>query len=800
MNETTIDIDYNYFGSDNVVVNCNNQEYTIAIYNYEELLEYASVEDNTATYTATGENYQANLECTIENGKITKYTVTLLINGNQVAMPVVSPTVTYTVNPKTFTETFNVPSLIHSQKIELLKYTLNTGTPVMRDAYYSGTDEYEVSVAYDFDVTSASTIFWVIEFYADENYEDLVSTSYEQDTDADTIYHTVDTTHPCGYVKTKMYMKFGEEKLILAENELGLWKARVVESYSFEENVEVVRLNGELNTTNVRYETYIKDKTSGNLIKQSGADIEEKSFSFDITIDQNAEEYIFRIYDKNTDVLLNEYTYSPFVTLSNYQYVDGNDYITLDYNVDVPNGYTFVKLITTDDEVEYETSSGTLTITSLESNVYYREARIILLDSNNKEIEYLIQLEYEFDLEMSFDYEIVSYQSSEYGGYVQGSYAVYDKDNDKYYTYHYDADTDSYVEFKGTGDYYDENGNKAPEVDGDTVVTRTIEHAGIYAVKGNFVFKVGPLVVPYMDYTVTVMNSGENYYYPTVAKTEYETPGADLLSGIEMIFLHHGTNDFEEVEIYTTTYYQKVNCTLTYKVSYGGKEFEDTITFDPPAYRKKTSVVFNSSNLISGYDVERNNDETINLTMNLDCDIPEGTAYKLYFYDASYPNASSSELVYESELLTNSTVTINNLPDKPLSIAAKLYYKNNDSYYTDIDDTTSLIGKANTSVSSMGINWNSTTSKYYLYLMLDKTKVNTEGYVTINLGGIDYEVSLQENGTVGSYTSSVTVDDNYITIKIEGASSRDALYSTVTIDETFDDGQNYYAKTYTINS
>lgn len=785
----SFNIDYDYLGSDNVSVTIDNQEYVIPLYAYEDLESHASeLESNYATYQIEESTYRASLYCDISNGKITSYSVELMVFGNHLSTPLVSPKIKYTYNPKAFTNAYGIDSVIHVQEENLIEYSLSYDEPVISGEYLSGSDQYEIQVAYDFDCETDMYVSWRIEAYEDANYENYVSSSDDNSIDSETMYYSVSKERNILYLKAKIIIQFDGQELVLREDNLGLWKAPVISSPVVEHNVEVVRLNGVNHSSSVNYQTFTLIDGEEELTEGLTGELEEGDFSIDINYDSSIVKYVFRIYDKNTNVLLDEYEYSPMITLGNYQYVEGNDYITLDYNIDVPSGYTFSSVMTLDDEQEFNTASGTLTITELESNILMKQFRVILLDENEKEFIYEISLEYEFDVDIDFDYQIVGYNTSEFD-FTSGSSAKYDESTGILYVYGYNSTV-------GDAGYFDEEGNAAPESLTDSYNLAR----GIYDVVGKAIFKVGCFTVPY-DYSIRVTKSGLSYKdnisnHPTQLADEYTITSENLSNGFTMT-MYEVENGFVVVD---DKLYPNTTCELVFEVTYGNHTIEKTVTYETGASAQTLNDAFDDSLQET---ITKNSDGTINLTIptGFDSEANPDYYYQVILYD--YRNLSASNVVYTSDYYNTSEVTIENLENIPYRVDVVLFRKNNGNYMKWFSGGTNMLKQLTnsplTEVPYIAYDFNN--SAYNLEYKIDRTKIDNDKTITIHVADTDQVIELiNENYTItDKISATVTTTDDLVTIKLtyNGTDSGSNLDGSITLDQGNDE-MGYVTTTYTI--
>lgn len=797
-------IDNNRTNSESVSVTLGDNDYSIELKSAEEVLQMVSPLD-IKTYEVELNGGSATVSVYMDEEEITKYRVDIALDGNLVEYPINSPVVTYNFYPKMVLKHFDVvqgkEDTVVNKEFVICKNTItHSSEAIVTQTFYE--DTYYLTVGYE-EIEGLDVNNFIVYAYSDEACTNLI-TSVQNAYQGNTVSLEIPNSYSVVYIKIEFVKNSNGHTTLLEKQDIGIVKFDCVDNVNIQATDDGISFSGTLNSSNLRYEilTEHRDDKPSRL----EGDFEESEFDLMASIEENGIAYVLNIYDKNTDELLKSYTYSDFIEVNDYEYVDETDYITLPYQIHIPEGYEIQSGSVTylDDDAIISDSNGSINITRLDSNIIQLQFNLVLVDANGHTVNYQMVVEKEFEITgVDFDYDIVGYNSSEYS-YTQG-YAVYDTENDKYYTYRYDEATDSYVEFTGSGDYYDKDGNKAPEVDDEVVKLVSVCHMADYALSGRVVAMVGPLKFDNTDYVINVTKSGADFLtnvhtIPTISADSYSINGSEVTGEILIPMLHHGLDVYQEVAVseYRTDIYQQVSCEVELEIVYGGKTYTKQITYNPPIYYPNANNCFGDS---PSSEVTKNEDDTLNLYLDTKFDTSNpNIRYKIFLYDASNLK-NDSVILEESDYLDSSEYTFTNIPNKAYTVYVKVYYYEDGIYTVTKNESMKSLGKVNTAIESGYISYDFNTSKYAVEYMIKENMVDREnGSATLNIKGVDYEVSLQDGEyELGTLTATVETLNGRIYLKVSGAASGSALDGTITLNETIDGGNTYDTKTYSVS-
>lgn len=515
--------------------------------------------------------------------------------------------------------------------------------------------------------------------------------------------------------------------------------------------------------------------------------------SFEYDFEQNIDNFDIRIYrvgQYGGKVLVYRRSFDvPKLALNDYEYVDGENYISIPYNISLPTGATITSgTIEYGNIVENITDvSGSFNISELDSNnIYLHFAIEYELDGIN--YSYSNDISKELIMNIDFDYDVVNYGAS-------STDVKYDVSTGKAYR-NYDSDEDI---------YYDDDNQAAPD---DAIRIPLMQD--FYVIEGKVVGKVGCFTVPFTssNFELNITKSGEPIagiegytdfskdYYKLAEPTTYN--GATLPEKLTLVF-YHTITDY----VYDSTgnrLYPDRSCELEFSITDldSGYVRNKTVTYDPPVALNIPSRTdaFNgfSANIVK-------NGDKINLEVNtgFDAETYENYYYKLYVYDKLKITSNlAGNLVYESDYINLSELTIENLDNLPYEFAVDIYYKNNGQYCNYLDK--SVVYTTNSVIKDTTYEYNQQNGSAIRTLELDTSMLNPNNMVVrfTSDGGNEAELDLNSTDTINFTTGTIKAETegDSIIITISAAQYMET-YGTIVINQGNDE-IGYVDVTYTI--
>ena len=500
--------------------------------------------------------------------------------------------------------------------------------------------------------------------------------------------------------------------------------------------------------------------------------------------------YVIEVYRGDRVFAIYEMNLEP--EIGNYTYVDGEDYITLPYNLKLPEGAALVSGTITagiGDPDSIDSETGTITVTQLETNVIDIMFDITY-ELNGVQVQYSYTYTKELEGELDVDYTIYSYQgNSSYGDFSCNQDIKFDQETNKIYYYK-------------NGSYYDDDGNEAP----DSAVSSNYKNT-IYVLKvEGMKVDIGCFKnLEYnSNYTLNVIKAGGNIINTSTGEIKYsyqinsnppniETSyleNSSQIQGIYITFLH--TN--KSIEYYNYDVYGINLCELEFSIIAGGNiVYSKSLEIDEPS---KNTVVTESAFSIDraaiNNTVTTNSDDTINMTIDTGFDSAANPnyAYKVILYNRlDYYGYDSGEKLYESDYLTSDEVTINDLANTNYEVYIEVYYSKDGEY---IKYNSYKLGNANSPFANAnGWNYDSSTTSYTNTLYLDTNFINQDyldGTKTldIKIKGVTASIDLTdtEEQFVSTNTRVQVLNDNgVISVAIIGKTDSSYARGTVTISQ-----------------
>ena len=526
------------------------------------------------------------------------------------------------------------------------------------------------------------------------------------------------------------------------------------------------------------------------------------------------------IYMSNSnDKLVYEKTFvNPDITLDDYTYNDGDDYISLPYSIDLPTGATI-----TEGSIQYNgisteigEASGNYIISELQNSSIYLTFNI---QYEVDGITYSVSKNIEKQLEsvLDFDYEIKAYTGSDY--YYSFERELADSNHPFYYddktnlVCYYDSAQDAYISNQ-TGEvtgYYFEN-NTFYDADGNELQGswNTVYNTYLYVVEGSLYENIGCFKLLYTDSSceINVTKAGGSIFNPSTGAESDTSSQGDPYSlntytissppqTLKLTMLH------EEVGYYLDYpfIYSVNNCELEFEVTYNGETLiTRTISYSEPLKKADINNFIDDSAFTtsdSNDSVTLNDDGTINLTINTGFDntVDSNYVYKLILYEDTdfsheYHSNEYDIVAYESDYLTESTVQVSNVTRTNLVAVVKLYYHDSSSGEYAECDITKELGFVNSPMYSDYDGYSSSDQKYYNKLYINTDFINPDYLdgtmdLQVTLHGTNYEIDLSniEEQTLSSSTSAVvsTDVDGLITVTIKASSGSSYVRGSATI-------------------
>lgn len=496
------------------------------------------------------------------------------------------------------------------------------------------------------------------------------------------------------------------------------------------------------------------------------------SSEFDINLgfDSNYSTFKVEVINSFGDVV-KTINYIP-VDISDYEYVDGDDYITLDYEV-----FTDEDIYLSIDS-EYASKKGTLEIYSLDSNIVSKTFQFYLDGTY-----YTYVIEKELEVTLDIDYEITSHKDSSAIGFLNEQYAY----------------SDGIVYHNEGGQYLDEDGNEAP----DDAITY-INYRFYYLLTPKVSAKVGCFDLDYTDYEIQVIKSGQrltNYSSrPDILDGNYTISG-DIVSDSSIVMYLTPIR----VILDNGNYRFVANASVEFDLTYQGKTVHKEYIYDEPE-NLLSATDFNLDGYTQYIEAVGNGNIDIRLDTGFDDEAHSNLYYKVVLYEANSDNYTSTynlEKIAESDITNSPTVIIENVPNKIYTGGIIVYYYDGEKYI-EYDclyntDTFKLINSA--LVSRPVTDMNTTTNKASVTFSFDKTRVEDGSSisVSVNAEGVSTLAIAEGEGiALGDFcTATVTLKDNIYTVYIE---TRNYSYSPITISLSEGDSDlGYTERTYSIN-
>ena len=511
-------------------------------------------------------------------------------------------------------------------------------------------------------------------------------------------------------------------------------------------------------------ENGVKSKTL--LTEEKEGDVGETTVGFTHEDSHSISKYVVEIY-KNTKVYsIFELNVAP--EIGDYEYNDGEDYITLPYDLKLPTDAVLKSSTASVGGVEVELSqSGTFTINNLETNVVLINFSINY-ELNGASVHYEFETRKTLEGELDVDYEIASYPGNSSYGNFSCNYNIYYNPNDnKIYTYDSTNDT-----------YYDEDGI---EIDDPSVLISSRLENDIYALKvKSMTMDIGCFKnVICDDYVLNVAKAGGNVIDTTSGSTwtsshnveanvlKSYTEASSEIAGIYITFLHENIG----IEYYDYAVHGINNCSLEFSVLIGGNVYyTKSIEFKTPRHSDLTDIsAFSIDRANINNTITKNADDTINMTIQtgFDSESYPNNAYKIVLYDKTdYNGYEDGNLAYESDYLTSNVATLSNLANTNYEVYIEIYNIIDGEYVKQSIDN---VGRANSPIVST--DWRRVdegTTTYHNYVYLDTNYINPDYLagtkkLSFKTGEIDLS-SLGESQSVSGCTVEVTDQGNGVYI------------------------------------
>lgn len=480
---------------------------------------------------------------------------------------------------------------------------------------------------------------------------------------------------------------------------------------------------------------------------------------------------IVDIYNKPSwgdDLLVNRFEIAIDATIGDYIYNDNDDYITLPCSLILPDGAV---LDTSNSSVFYgmqdpqffeEDGTNNIRIESLESNIVNLSFSVNYT-LNGTSVSYSFEKKHEIESEVNLDYAIYTvFGNSSYGGFSCNSDSVrYDETNDIVYILNSED-----------GNYYDKDGNLAPETGTDSKWL----YNTMYYLSGKLVTDIGCFTnLPYEStYTLTVHTAGENIIDTSTGNLKdesdlqsirpdnnsaYTEQSADI-SGIYITF-KHTTIDYKYVDYDV----HGINtCELSFDIFKDGEAIiTKNIVFNevsPDTIPESNSFSLDRSAINSS--ATKNADDTINLTINtgFDSTTNPNYAYKVELHEKLSYNGYTHEKLYESDYSTSSLVSFSNVKNTNYEVYVTVYNVQDGNY---IKYESYNIGRANSPIEDTDWKYDSNAGTYSNYLYIDTNYINPDyldgsKLLSFKTGTIDL-----------SSTASQSVSSNTVLVEDQGS-------------------------------
>lgn len=524
------------------------------------------------------------------------------------------------------------------------------------------------------------------------------------------------------------------------------------------------------------------------------------------------------IYMSNSnDKLVYEKTFvNPDITLDDYTYNDGDDYISLPYSIDLPTGATI-----TEGSIQYNgisteigEASGNFIISELQNSSIYLTFNI---QYEVEGITYSVSKNIEKKLEsvLDFDYSLTSYSSSSYKyAVVYNCYPPYYYDTSSGTFYYYDNDIGAYINSttkEQTNYHYDYDQQKL--MDGDDNVLEYSQYTtlnnNVYVVKGSLYENVGCFKLLYTDSNceINVTTAGGNIVNPTTgASLDQSDQGMANELNTYTISSPSSTLSFTMLHTLVDYYFYNYDvyglneCQLEFNVTYDGETLlTKTISYNEPRGDEIPSVTTlldgSFSTATANAAVTKNDDETVNVTIDTGFDNTEypNYAYKLYVYnDTNFYDYDNGDLVYESDYQTDSSVTLSNVINSNLVVIMRLYYYDSENGIYSSSVGSKTLGYVNSPFAQEnGWDYNYSPRSYTNILYLNNDFIDTEYLdgtkkLQVRLKGTDYEINLSstESQALSGYITVTVTNENGITqVNITSTSDSDYVRGTVIVNQ-----------------
>lgn len=458
---------------------------------------------------------------------------------------------------------------------------------------------------------------------------------------------------------------------------------------------------------------------------------------------------------------------------SDYNYNDGDDSISIPYELIIPENVKLTPNSSLNDE----------NITSIFGNYVITE-----LDSSNVSLNFFI--EYQLDgtlVSYSFTKAVTLEGEIEIDGNINlfsgnSSYGSYSDYPDKVYL----DESTGIAYYNNNGDYYDKNGNLMPE--GDMIYANSSND--VYTYSGTLIQKIGCFMVPYeKEYVISVHTAGGNILRsdgtaitgvyelngnsPDVKLDEYTISSSDV-SGIYLTFLHEIVSQYYDSN--KDLILSQLHCELSFDILVDGKVIDSKIIeFTTPSIDKKideNAFNYNEDN----FEIDKNIDGTLDLVIDtgFDYESYSNYVYKLKLYENTHEEDYYKTLVYESDYLTSNQVEIKNVIDSRICVSVEAYYVSGDNYI--LDKAFNNIAIINSSILSLEFDYDNISNT----ILLDKNYINLDylnGSMLMeftNNSGVKGTIDLSDSGLQSVGLTNVYVTDNNdgtISIKLQASSA-----------------------------